>query len=69
MPRLTTSCSGLAAEIPGLGDENHVWSRYDESGSGLIKLRVGSLIVQADGSSLGVAERLARLVAEHLSAA
>jgi hypothetical protein len=25
--------------------------------------------VQADGSSLGVAERLARLVAEHLSAA
>jgi hypothetical protein len=56
-------------ELPNLGDENHAWSRYDERGSSLIKLRAGSLFVQVDGSSFAVAERLARLVAEQLRAA
>ncbi len=57
------------AKLPNLGDENHVWSKYDEWGSSLIKLRCGSLIVQVDASSFGVAEKLARLVAEQIGAA
>jgi hypothetical protein len=54
--------------LPDLGDENYVWTTYDETASSLIKLRSGNLIVQVDGSSFGVAEMLARLVAEHLHA-
>jgi len=57
------------ARLPNLGDENHIWRRYDERGSSLIKLRVDNLIVQVDGSSFEVAERLARLVAEQIRAA
>jgi hypothetical protein len=57
------------ASLPNLGDENHVWRQYDERGSSLIKLRAGSLIMQVDGSSFAVAERLARLVAEQMRAA
>ena len=57
------------AELPNLGDENHVWRRYDESGSSLIKLRSGNLIIQVDGSSFEVSERVARFVAEQLRAA
>ena len=57
------------AKLPNLGDENHVWRRYDERGSSLIKLRVDNLIVQVDGSSFATAERLARLVAEQMRAA
>ena len=57
------------AKLPDVGDENHVWSKYDESGGSLIKLRRGNLLVQVDGSSLAVAERLARLVAEQMRAA
>jgi len=57
------------ARLPNLGDENHVWSKYDERGSCLIKLRSGSLIVQVDASSFGVAEKLARLVGERMGAA
>jgi hypothetical protein len=56
------------ARLPNLGDENHVWTRYDERGSSLIKLRCGSLIVQVDASSFGVAEKLARLIAEEMGA-
>ena len=54
-------------KLPDLDNENHVWTRYDERGSSLIKLRVGDLFVQVDGSSFPVTERLARLVADHFS--
>jgi hypothetical protein len=57
------------ARLPNLGDENHVWSKYDERGSSLIKLRRGSLIVQVAASSFGVAEKFARLVDEPIDAA
>jgi hypothetical protein len=57
------------AKLPDLGDENHVWRQYDERGGSLIKFRVGHLIVQVDGPSFGVAERLARIAAEHMRAA
>ncbi len=52
------------AELLGIGDDNHVWSRSNEEGESLIKLRKGNLIMQVDGSSYDVAERFARLVAE-----
>jgi hypothetical protein len=55
--------------LANLGDENLVWSKYDETGSSLIKLRKGNLIMQVDGSSLEVAERIARLVVAHIRAA
>ena len=57
------------AKLPNLGDENYVWSKYDERGSSLIKLRCGSLLVQVDTSSFVVAEKLARLVAAQIGAA
>lgn len=52
------------ARLPDLDNENLVWTSYDESGNSLIKLKVGDLFVQVDGSSFAVAERFARLVAE-----
>ena len=55
--------------LPNLGDENYVWTRYDERGSSLIKFRAGALFVQVDGTSLVVVERLARIVAEHMGSA
>lgn len=54
--------------LPNMG-ENFAWTRYDERGNSLIKLKVDSLFVQVDGSSFAVAEKFARLVAEQLSAA
>ena len=57
------------AKLPNVGDENHVWSRSNEEGESLIKLRKGNMIMQVDGSSLHVAERFAKLVAEHIRAA
>ena len=55
--------------LPDLGNENYVWTRYDERGSSLIKLRVDDLFVQVDGSSFPVVERFARLVAEQMDTA
>ena len=57
------------ARLPNLGDENHVWTRYDERENSLIKFRVGDLFVQVEGSTFAVAETLARLVAEQMSVA
>jgi len=57
------------AKLPNVGDENYVWSKYDQTASSLIKLRSGNVIVHVDGSSFGVAEMFARLLAEHLRAA
>ena len=57
------------AKLPGVGDDNHVWSRSNEGGESLIKLRKGNMIMQVDGSSYDVAERFARLVAEGIRAA
>jgi hypothetical protein len=54
------------AKLPSFDNENYVWTRYNEHGSSLIKLKVGNLFVQVDGSSFAVAERFARIVAEHL---
>ena len=57
------------AELPGVGDDNHIWSRSNEEGESIIKLRKGHMIMQVDGSSYEVAERFARLVAEGIRAA
>ena len=57
------------ARLPNLENENYVWTRYNERGNSLIKLKVGSFFVQVDGSSFAVAEKFARLVAEQLNAA
>ena len=56
------------AKLPDLGNENYVWTAYDELGSSLIKLTVGDLFVQVDGSSFAVTERLARFVADEMRA-
>ncbi|MEJ7575948.1 MAG: hypothetical protein WKF74_02965 [Pyrinomonadaceae bacterium] len=56
------------AKLPDVGDENYVWSRSNEEGESLIKLREGNMIMQVDGSSYDVAERFARLVAEGIRA-
>ncbi|MGI8654297.1 MAG: hypothetical protein ACR2LC_03660 [Pyrinomonadaceae bacterium] len=57
------------AELPNVGDENHVWSKSNEEGESLIKLRKDNMIMQVDSSSLPIAERFARLVSEHIRAA
>lgn len=57
------------AQLPNVGDENHVWSKSNEEDESLIKLRKGNMIMQVDGSSLHVAERFARLIAVHIRAA
>lgn len=57
------------AKLPAVGDENYVWSKSNEEGESLIKLRKSNMIMQIDSSSLHVAERFARLVGEHIRAA
>ncbi len=56
-------------KLPDIGNESYVWSRSNEGGESLIKLRKGNMIMQVDGSSFPVAERFARLVAESVRAA
>lgn len=49
-------------KLPNLGDENSVWTKYNQEGNSLIKVRRGRVIVQVDAASFVVAKRFAEHV-------
>ncbi|MCP9493877.1 MAG: hypothetical protein MSG64_05395 [Pyrinomonadaceae bacterium MAG19_C2-C3] len=52
------------AKLPDVGDENNVWTRYNEAGRSAIKLRRGKAIMQVDASSFQTAKSFAQHISE-----